>query len=800
MLHRLETISQDIRYGLRTLARYPIFTAVAIFTLALGIGANSAIFSAVNAVLLRALPFEEPDRLVRLYMISRSGNPEPASWDDIADWREQNQSFTQVAAFESGTETLSNGEDAEDVSSGYAGTNFFQLFRVNPIQGRIFSPDEHVPNGPQVVAIGERFWKDRFGSDPGIIGQTLVINGASNTIVGIMPDRFDTLMGRRIDLWFPAKPSRDRGIHHLPAIARLKPGVTIPEARAEMSGIATRLGQAYPATNEGWGATLVPLQDSIVGNVRLMLLVLLGAVGLILLIACANVANLLLARAAARSGEVAIRSALGATRGRLMRQFLTEALILSLGGGILGLLLAYLATKLITQVNPGDIPRLDQVNLDGNVIWFTILVTLGTTFIFGVVPALRLSEVNFIEAIKGVGRGNKGSRTQKRVRQLLVVTELAISLVVLIGCGLLMRSFYRLQSVNPGFSPQNLVTAQIPLRDGRYKSPEARNQFYLQLLEQIHSLPGVQSVALTSTLPMGGGGPDSSWDVSPEGLPETEDGLPSRYRRVSPGYFQTMQIPLIAGRDFEMLDGDKDHPVIIISQSVARTLWPDESAIGKRVIIGEIKHEVIGVVGDVKTWGLDSSDITAAYAPLPQDPSRFLAIAARTTSENVDLSGPIKGMIRSLDKKLPVEKVRSMNAIVDYSLAGRRFNLYLSTIFAGLALLLAAIGTYSVISYSVAERTQEIGIRMALGASAKNITFLVVGQATQLAIVGVVLGVAGAYALTQIMESLLYGVTSKDPVVFILAPVFLLVIALAASYRPVRRAMKVDPMLALRTE
>lgn len=791
---------QDIRYGLRTLAKHPGFTAVAIFTLALGIGANSAIFSAVNAVLLRTLPFDEPDKLVRLYVISRTGNLEPTSWDDLADWREQNQLFAQLAAFESGNDTLSSGEEAEDLPSGYTGTDFFQLFRVNPVQGRLFSPEEHVPNAPHVVAIGEQFWKQRFGSDPAVIGQSLIINGASNTVIGVIPDRFDTIMGRKIDLWFPAKLSRDRGIHHLPAVARLKPGVTITQARTEMEGIASRLAQAYPASNEGWGATVVPLQDSIVGNVRLMLLVLLGAVGLILLIACANVANLQLARAAARSNEVAIRSALGATRGRLVRQFLTESLMLSSAGGILGLLLAYLATRLITQVNPGDIPRLDQISLDANVIGFTVLITLGTTFVFGIAPALRLSETNFMEAIKGVSRGTRGTRSQKRVRNLLVVVELAISLVVLIGCGLLMRSFYRLQSVNPGFNPQNLVTAQIPLRDSRYKKPESRNQFYVQLLEQLDSLPGVQSVALSSTLPLGGGGPDSSWDVSPEGQSRSEEGLPSRYRRVSPGYFRTMQIPLIEGRDFDQFDGNKDHPVIILSQSVVRKFWPNESAIDKRVLIGQVKHHVIGVVGDVKTWGLDSSDITAAYAPLPQDPSRFMAIAARTTSGSPDLSGPIKGMIRSLDKDLPVDKIRTMNAVLDFSLAGRRFNLFLSTVFAGLALLLAAIGTYSVISYSVAERTQEIGIRMALGATAKNIMSLVVGQATRLAIIGIILGVVGAFVLTQIMESLLFGVSSKDPLVFIMTPAFLLLVALAASYRPVRKAVRVDPMLALKTE
>lgn len=800
MRHYIEVALQDVRFGARMLAKNPGFTAAAVLTLAVSIGANSAIFSTVNAVLLRVLPFNEPDRLVRLYAISKIGALEPTSWADLADWQEQSESFEYLAGFEAGNETLSGTTEPEYLASCYAGPGFFQVFEVNPIYGRHFLPEEHVKNAAPVVAVGELFWKRRLASDPNVLGRPLTINGAPVTVVAVYPDRFDTIMKRRVELWFPAKPDSRRGIHFLPVIGRLKPNATVSKASAEMTSIAARLGQSYPDSNGGWGAAVVPLKESIVGDLRLMLLVLLGAVGLILLIACANVANLLLAKAASRTNEIAIRTAVGASRGRLIRQLLTEGLMLSLSGGLLGLFFGNVATQVFSGLNPGGIPRLEEADLDLNVIGFTLLLSLGTTFIFGMIPAVRLSEAGFNEALRGIGRGIKGSRSQNAIRNILVVSELAISLVVLIGCGLLMRSFYRLQSVNPGFNADGVFTAQTPLRDSKYVKPEMRRIFYDELVERTGSLPGAESVAVSSTLPVNGGGPDPSWDVIPEGLPENEDGIPSRYRRVSPGYFHTMQIPILDGRDFDGFDGRNNQNVIILSQSLAQQLWPDQSSVGKRVIIGETDHQVVGVVGNVKTWGLDSSDITAAYAPLPQDPPRFMIIVVRTASANLKPGSAIKSMVSSIDKDLPVINVRTLEEVVGSSLAVRRFYLFLSTIFAGLALLLASIGTYSVIAYSVVERTREIGLRMALGASTKNVISLVVGQAARLSIIGVVFGIAAAFALTRITESLLFMVSYTDPTVFAASAAFLLVMAFFASYLPARRASGIEPMSALRVE
>jgi putative ABC transport system permease protein len=534
-----------------------------------------------------------------------------------------------------------------------------------------------------------------------------------------------------------------------------------------------------------------------------MLLVLFAAVGMVLLIACVNVANLLLARAAARSQEMAIRAAMGASRQRLIRQFLSESFLLSILGGALGLLLAWAAINVLIAVNPGDIPRLDEVSLDGNVIAFTILLSLGSTFLFGLAPALRLSGADFNGTLKEVGRGIKGSRSHAKVRSFLVVAELAVSLVVLIGAGLLIRSFYHLVSMGSGFNEENVVTATVSLPTSRYPNPESRALFYDQLSNRLNSLPATESSALCTTLPLSGSG-FSDWRAFvQEGRPySAEEKIFTQYRRVSQGYFKTMQIPILAGRDFSDSDGKNAQPVVIISQSIARKVWPNENPVGKRIVFApnNPSYEIVGLAGDIKRGGLDDPDDMAAYVPMAQSQSRLYVIVARSTYGTNGLAGPIKEMVASIDPKLPVANIKTMDQFMVATLAKRKFILFIFSILAGLALLLAAIGTYGVVSYSVVERTQEIGVRMALGASRKNILFLVTAQVVRLAAVGVALGLVAAIAFSHLLSSLLFKVNPTDPMVFTAVSAFLILISLFAAFLPAIRATRIDPMIALRHE
>jgi len=611
----VETFLADLRYGARMLIKNPVFTVVAVLTLGLGVGANSAIFSAVNGMLLRPLPFEDPDRLTIVRTNYHGALTRVTGWKDFEDWRQQNTVFEQMAVYTTGGSTLTGMGEPERTPSVATGQGFFELFRVNAILGTLFTPEDFTPNSTHVALLGQGFWKDKFGGDPAIIGRTLVVNGEDTTVVGVVPDRFGSFLGK-ISIWHPFGMPEDenRSQRYLSVVAKLRSGVGVKQASAEIEAIASQLQQSYPKSNDGWGATALSLQDSIVGDTRLMLLVLLGVVGLVLLIACANVANLLLARAATRSHEVAIRSAVGASRARLVRQLLTEGMLLSILGGAAALPLALAGVGVLVKLAPSATARLDEVRLDSSVIAFTILLSLGTTLIFGLAPALKVSETGCEGALKDAGRGTR-SGTHAKVRSLLVVSEVAISLLLMVGSGLLIRSFYRLKSVDPGFNPDRLMKAQISLPESRYKTLEAGRVFYHRLVTDLASLPGSPSTAVCMTLPLDAGG-FSTWQwIGYEGQTYTQaTTVASQYRPVSIGYFQTMQIPLLEGRDFNQFDTKDSPPVVILTQSMAHRLFPDEDAVGKRILWGpNSTTEIVGIVGDVKRAGLEIPDDMASY-------------------------------------------------------------------------------------------------------------------------------------------------------------------------------------------
>ncbi|HYL98176.1 MAG TPA: ABC transporter permease, partial [Blastocatellia bacterium] len=742
MGHLLETILQDVRYAIRVLAKSRGFSVVALLTLALCVGANSAIFSVVNGVLLRPLPFDQPDRLARVYATLAGGMAKVTSRKDFSDWRDQNQVFDQleVYAFD-GRNLTGNGEparvDAVDVSAG-----FFQMFRVAPILGRTFSEIECLPGAGNVVLLGESFWKQHFGGDPKVVGRPLTIDGVDTTVVGIVPDKFDDVI-EHAGMWFPfINIDEDRGDRDYWAVGRLKAGVSLKQASAEMAAISERLEQLHKDSNFRWGATVVGLRESIVGDVRLMLLVLLAAAALVLLIGCVNIANLLLARAAARWQEVAIRSALGAGRARMLRQLLTESLVLSGLGAGLGVLLCLATMKPLVILCTDNLPRAGEIRMDGRVLALAAVLSIVTALVFGLAPGSRLAGSRLNEALKEGGRGNRGGRHQNRVRSLLVVSELAISLTLLIGCGLLMRSFHRLRSVSPGFDTHDLLTARIPLPEAKYKTPQSRMLFGAQLLRQLNSSPETGSAALCTTLPLGGNGWEPWTDIVPAGHPFTpEETIETQYRLVSLDYFRTMRIPVIEGRTFDRMDGVTAHQIVVLSQSMARKLWPNEDPIGKQILFQPTyAADVIGVVGDLKLHGLDSPDDMAIYTPVAQNPPDVLTLVARKSSKEANLAARIKDVVKSIDKDLPVDRMRTMDEIRSRTLEQRTFNLVLLSLFAGVALVLAAIGTYGVIAYSVAERGQEIGVRMALGALRRDVLLGVVGRAVSLSFVGITVG------------------------------------------------------------
>jgi putative ABC transport system permease protein len=806
-----QTFLQDLRYGIRMLRNKPGFAVVSVMTLALGIGANTAIFSVVNAVLLRPLPYQQPDRLVEIWETNpiKAWKDAPAAPANFYDWEQQNDAFEGMANYSPspGNFALSGNGEPERLRGMTTSGNLFSVLGAEAALGRTFLPEETWKGKSDVVILSHGLWKRSFGADPDVIGQKISLDGKPRTIVGIMKDGF-YFPTRESELWVPwgldqNQIAKLRRPHFMRVVARLKPATTLEQAQAEMNTIAGRLEEQYPGTNTRMGVGLGLLHDWTVTDTRLPLLVLLAAVGFILLIACANIANLLLARAATRTREIAIRTALGAGRGRLVRQLLTESLVLSAVGGALGLVLALFGKDLLLAFSPGNIPRFDEITIDNSVFIFTLGITFLTTLIFGLVPALASSQFDLTVSLKEGGQKGGGGARQDRARSLFVVLEMAFALVLLIGAGLMIKSFVSLLHVNPGFDPENVLALQISLPGSKYKEDEQTVRFYQQALERMRSLPGVVDAGLTLMLPSQG----APWtsDFTIEGRPPEEYGKEVRHNVVDSDYFRTMRVQLVNGRGFADSDAKERPAVIVINEALARGFFANEDPIGKRIKFSKPEVEddwqtIIGVVSNEKLEGLSSNVRPEIYQSYLQNGASEVSLVVRTAGDPHALIGALRGEMRALDKDIPVFNIKTMNEVLYESVARERFTVLLLTIFAGVALVLSAVGIYGVTSYAVTQRTHEIGIRMALGAKKGDVLKLVVQHGAKLALAGVALGIASAFALTRLMETLLFGVSATDPLTFIAISSILLAVALGACAVPARRATKVDPMIALRYE
>ncbi|MFN2455439.1 MAG: ABC transporter permease [Pyrinomonadaceae bacterium] len=806
----MNNLWQDVRYGVRMLLKSPGFTLVAVIALALGIGANTAIFSVVNAVLLRPLMYAHAEEIVYFEGVnpSKGISDSNISAPDYADWTNQNRVFAQTAAFVTGGAILAGeGSEPERVPRAAVTAGFFPVLGVQPALGRTFLPEEDQPKSEPRAVLSNGLWKRRFGADAGIVGKQISISGRSVTVVGVMPAGYD--FPERTQLWTSlrldaSEEKRDNRAYQ--AIARLKPDTSLEQAQSQMSTINAQLAQSYEETNNGWNVKLIRLHDKLVGEVRPSLLALLGAVAFVLLIACANVANLLLARAASRQKEIAIRTALGAGRRRIVRQLLTESAMLSLAGGALGLLLSVWLVDLLVAISPADAPRFDEINLDYRVLGFTLAVACLTGVLFGLAPALQASKIDLNESLKESGRGTSDNRGRNRLRSLLVVSEIALSLMLLVGAGLLVKSFMRLRDVKPGFNPERVLTMSISLPSAKYPENQQRADFYRQLVERVEALPGVQAAGATLSLPLGGSSYSVGRSFIREGRPlTTEESANASYSLATPDYFRTMEIPALAGRTFNNRDAENSPMVVVVNETLARRFFgANENALGKRIIIWrdeKIPREIIGVVGDTKSSTLDAESAPQMYVPHAQDASwGLMSLAVRTTGEPAAMTPAVRREVLAIDKGQPVYNIKTMEDVVANSTGSRRVPVLLFSVFALVALLLAAIGIYGVMSYSVTQRTHEIGIRLALGAQTRDVLRLVIRQGMTLTLAGVIAGLIGAFAVTRLLASLLYGVSAIDPVVFAGVAFLLAACALLACYIPARRAMRVDPMIALRHE
>ncbi len=801
----METLLQDVRYGARMLIKHPGFTMVAVIALALGIGANTAIFSVVNTVLLRPLPYRQPDRLmaVRSYQVPKHPDA-PVSPGDFFDWRQQSQLFEGLAAYRTRSVTLLTGSEPERLPAAQVTAGLITTLGVSPLHGRDFMAEEDQPNSGRVAIISYGLWQRRFAGDAKVVGQPVTINANAYTIVGVMPPGFK-FPQPDIDIWTPLAFDDDERqshtAHSIYVLGRLQPGVGVAEAQGEMETIAARLREQHADSNAGWYIRVVPMLDFAVARIKPALLLLLGAVGFVLLIACANIANLLLARAASRQKELAIRTAMGASRWRVMRQLLTESVLLALVGGALGVLLAVWGIDALLALAPDDLPRIDEVAIDRYALLFTLAVTIITGIAFGLAPALQASKPDLNEALKETGRGTTGGRRRQRVRSALVVAEVALALVLLVGGGLMLRSFAKLMQVDPGFNPEQVLTANVSLPRKKYPEGSQQAAFYKQLTENVATLPGVQSVGGANAIIF----EDFILGLAVKGRPPVNPGeMPiTNYAAVTPDYFKSMGIRLIKGRFFAEADNADAPRVALINETLAKRYFPDQDPIGQyiNVTIGpETWRQIVGIVGDVKQAGLDQATPAQTYEPLWQAPTPFMTLVVRSDAPPATLSAAIRGEVLKLDKEQPVSNIKTMEQVLAASVSQQRFSMLLLAVFAVVALTLAAVGLYGVMAYSVTQRTHELGIRMALGASSRDVLRLVMGHGLLLATTGVVIGLAAAFFLTRLMESLLFGVTATDPLTFVAIAALQMLVALAASFVPARRALKVDPMIALRYE
>lgn len=808
----MNILLQDARFAFRMLLKSPGFTAVAVLSLALGIGANTAIFSVVNAVLLKSLPYFDPDRIVLVWGDSRDtgNNRSQVSFTDTADWRKQNSSFEEIANYTDWRPILSGVGEAERVPAMQVGDGYFSVMKAEPLLGRVFTPEEQQEGKDFVIILSHGLWQRRFGGDPEIIGQTTYLNSRPYTIVGVMPPGFQSLPEGLVEvpaeLYRPVAESyseEDRSGRHLRAIARLRPGVSIDQAQAEMSTIASRLEQEHPEHNASYGVRLVTLAEDTVGGLRPALLMLFGSVVFVLLIACANVGNLLLARSTTRQKEMAIRAALGAGRLRLVRQLLTESLMLSVVGGVGGLLVASWSTGVITSLGSKILPLLSQIDIDRRVLLFTIAISILTGIVFGIVPALAASRPDLNESLKEGGRhSSSGSRS---MRSSLVVVEIALALVLLIGAGLMIKSVVRLQNVDTGFNPANALTMNVWLPRAKYPDAPSWINFYNQATESIERVPGVKSAGFVSILPLA-----SNFDgrgLQVEDRPVALGQEPTVELYIStPGYLKAMEIPVVKGRSITEQDTIDSPPVALINQTLADNMWPGEDPIGKRVrLAGSPSNprpwaQVVGLLSDVKQKSVDAPPSMQIYLPQSQFPSSFLTLVVRTEGEPQGMVAAVRDAVLAVDKDQAVFNIATMDQLFSDSMALRRFSVLLLGLFSAVALVLAAGGIYGVISYSVTQRTHEIGIRMALGARSRDILKLVVGHGIILSFAGVAIGLIAAFAVTRALSSLLYQTSATDAATFILIPLILISVALLASFIPARRAARVDPMVALRYE
>jgi putative ABC transport system permease protein len=807
----MNAMGRDLRFGVRLLTKAPGFTAVALATLALGIGAATSIFSVADAVVFKPLPFRDPDRVLVLWEKNPSLNRfrMAVAVGNFREWSQQARMVEGVAGLFDARVNLTGGPngrvDPEELKVERVSASLFPMLGVQPILGRAFQAEEDRPGHANFALLSHSLWERKFGADPSIEGKTIRLRDQPYTVVGVLPAGFGVL-DPSVDVYVPlalnANDPHFAGARMLMVIARLKPGATLDQAKDEMETLGARLEQSNPAVNRGWRPNLFPIQDELFGNVQKAMWVLLGAVGFLLLMACANVANLLLAHGAARQKEISIRAALGASRGRLMAQLLCESLLLALAGGALGFALARGSVALVARLGPASIPRLTQATVDGRLFLFAFAVSVLTGILFGMAPAIQGSRANLNAALTESGRGGTAGRAARRLRSALVVAEIALALLVLIGAGLLSRSFARLRRVDPGFQPQGLLTLRVPMGGGRNNAIERRVAFFQQVIDRVAALPGVRGVGAVSELPLAGLGLGSMFWIDGRPLPPVEQRPVAMTRGATPGYFRTIGIPLIAGRFFNDADMAASQPVAIVDQTLAKRFWPEGGVIGGRVITdaNEKVEEIVGVVGKVKPDKLDGDDWPTIYMPHSQKHDQTMILVVRTAGEPMAAATGVVRTVHDLDPEQPVADVRPMERVVDSAVAGARFNTVALAIFAAIAFVLAAIGIYGVISYDVTARTNEIGIRMALGAESGDVVKLIVGHGARLAAYGIAVGLVLAFGLTRLMASMLFGVSPRDFYTFAAISALLGAVALAASYLPARRAMALEPAAALRHE